>query len=313
MSSSKQSTTRSGPRVTIGLPVYNGERFIREAIESVLGQSYGDLELLISDNASTDGTEDICREYAAADQRVRYLRNERNLGAAPNYNRLVVEARGEYFKWAAHDDVCKPTFVETCLAVLEADPTVILCHPRTSIIDARGEVLQDCDEHFHVMAERPSERLLGCFLAGGWIFHPLFGLMRRRTLLSTPMIGNYNGADFVLLAWLALAGKCHEVPERLLQRREHETRCRNVSAEDMPKWWNTSNKGFLYFRHWRRLREYVRAINTTPMPTAERARSLMHIGRWARWGWPLLFADFVEAGRVLPRVLLGARKRATAP
>ena len=114
------------PRVTIGLPVFNGERFLRESVESVLGQDFGDLELLVADNASTDATLDIVHEFAAADRRVRVLRSDRNRGAAWNYNRLVGEARGELFRWHAHDDVLLPSAVQRCVTALDADPGAVL-------------------------------------------------------------------------------------------------------------------------------------------------------------------------------------------
>ena len=103
--------TADRPRVSIGLPVYNGENFLEFALDSILGQTFQDFELIISDNASTDATESICRRYAAKDSRIRYYRNPNNQGAAQNYNRVFALARGEYFKWAAHDDVCKPNYL----------------------------------------------------------------------------------------------------------------------------------------------------------------------------------------------------------
>src|SRR5436190_12174806 len=94
------------PIVSIGLPVFNGERYLRQALDSLLGQDFQDFELIISDNASTDRTAEICRAYVAKDRRIRYYRNESNIGSAPNYRRVFELARGEFFKWCSHDDVC---------------------------------------------------------------------------------------------------------------------------------------------------------------------------------------------------------------
>src|ERR1700754_583434 len=96
---------RAAPRLSIGLPVYNSEDYLAESLEALLGQSFEDFELIISDNASTDGTADICRRYRGQDSRIRYIRQPRNIGGAPNHNFLVHEARGELFKWASHDDL----------------------------------------------------------------------------------------------------------------------------------------------------------------------------------------------------------------
>src|ERR671915_430558 len=97
------------PLVSIGLPVYNGANYLRKAVETILEQSYESLELIISDNASTDDTADICRDLSARDARIRVSRNAQNVGAARNYNIVFNAARGKYFKWAAHDDVLAPT------------------------------------------------------------------------------------------------------------------------------------------------------------------------------------------------------------
>jgi len=109
------------PQVSIGMPVYNGEPFIQEALDSLLAQTFADFELIISDNASTDGTEAICREYAARDKRIRCVRQPENLGAAANFQFVLDEAVGEYFMWAAADDVWLPKFIETCMKLLKTD------------------------------------------------------------------------------------------------------------------------------------------------------------------------------------------------
>ena len=129
------------PHVSVGMPVYNGERYIAQAIESILSQTFPDFELIICDNASTDATEGMCLEYAAEDPRVRYYRNDRNRGAAWNHNRVVELARGEYFRWQCHDDYCDATLLERCLAVLHGDPSVVLCYPQFVRVDEQGRRL----------------------------------------------------------------------------------------------------------------------------------------------------------------------------
>ena len=123
------------PRVSIGLPVYNGERFISAAIESILSQNYQDLELIILDNASTDRTGEICRSYAETDRRVRYFRNIQNVGAAANFNLAFQLARGIYFKWAASDDLCRPAFIERCVELLDAQPDAVLAFPDPEFVN----------------------------------------------------------------------------------------------------------------------------------------------------------------------------------
>jgi glycosyltransferase involved in cell wall biosynthesis len=130
------------PRVTIGLPVYNGADRMRPAIESVLAQTCGDLELLISDNCSTDDTADVCRSYAREDCRVVYTRTDVNVGAAANFSRLAHLARGTYFKWICHDDWMSRDFLESCLPLAESGPDVVTVAPTVEVVDETGQVLQ---------------------------------------------------------------------------------------------------------------------------------------------------------------------------
>lgn len=148
------------PAVSVGLPVYNGERYLAAAIESILAQTYGDFELLLCDNASTDATPEICRRYAAADPRVRYVRHPENLGAAENYNVAFRLARGRYFRWAAHDDLLEPRLLERCTAELDAAPeSVVLCYPRTVLVDDEGRHLRVHEDLMDLREARPHQRL----------------------------------------------------------------------------------------------------------------------------------------------------------
>ena len=118
------------PRVTVGMPVRNGEPYLAEALDAILGQTLREIELVIADNASSDGTERLVRERARRDPRVRFIRSDVNLGAAANYNRVLALARSPYFKWAASDDLIAPTFLERALEALEGDPGAVLAFPR---------------------------------------------------------------------------------------------------------------------------------------------------------------------------------------
>src|SRR5262245_40295511 len=124
---------RKHPLVSIGLAVYNGEEYLSDAISSILAQSFTDFELIISDNASTDRTEEICKTYADMDSRIRYSRNETNIGGVNNENLTFRLSKGKYFRLAAHDDVCDPKLIEKCVEVLERDQDVILC--QTAIVN----------------------------------------------------------------------------------------------------------------------------------------------------------------------------------
>jgi glycosyltransferase involved in cell wall biosynthesis len=131
------------PTVSVGMPVFNGERYLGRAIESILSQTFQDFELVIGDNASTDATEAICRGYASADRRIRYVRHARNLGVARNFNAVYHLSIGRYFRWAASDDLAEPRLIERCAAVLEQDSTVALAYGKTRLIDEHGALVSD--------------------------------------------------------------------------------------------------------------------------------------------------------------------------
>ncbi|MEE4330065.1 MAG: glycosyltransferase, partial [Wenzhouxiangella sp.] len=207
--------------LSIGLPVYNGERYLAGALGALLDQTYRDFELIVADNASTDRTAEICRAFAAGDERVRYLRNEKNLGAARNYNLTLDQARGRYFKWAAHDDLCHPDFLARCIAVLEAEPETVLVHSRSCAIDDRGRTIGRYDQEVPFDADRPSERFAPAILTPH-VCISVFGVMRRDVLMQTIRHGDWVGADRNLLAELALHGRIRLLPEVLFKRRVHE-------------------------------------------------------------------------------------------
>ena len=130
----------SVPRLSIGLPVYNGENYLAESLDALLGQTYEDFELIISDNASTDGTADICRRYAKQDSRIRYIRQPRNIGCAPNHN-TGRYARGELFKWASDDDLYARDLIERA-SRRSTSTRVVLAHRWTAMIDSSRKVIK---------------------------------------------------------------------------------------------------------------------------------------------------------------------------
>lgn len=214
----------SRPRVSIGVPVYNGERFLRKTLDSLLNQSFADFELVISDNASTDGTRTICIEYAARDPRIRYVLNPVNGGAAWNMNRVVELATAEYFKWAMADDLCDPSLVARCVEVLDRDPTVVLACARTTIIDENDKPLKQLVSSWDLQSARPEERMRHAILWGGhWSnADALQGVIRRGALLRTQLVPRYQGGDKRPLAELAIMGRFVELPDHLLLRRAHD-------------------------------------------------------------------------------------------
>ena len=171
----------ASPRLSVGLPVYNGETYIGQSIESLLGQSYEDFELIISDNASTDSTADICRHYGKQDPRIRYVRQPRNIGLSPNHNFVVQQARGEYFKWAAADDLCAPTFLFLAgfsLYMITSDHGHQFGCKATTVQTVAGPFLCTGPSNDH-NAEWPAITTKGAPVAGPGVNPALLGSVRR--------------------------------------------------------------------------------------------------------------------------------------
>jgi glycosyltransferase involved in cell wall biosynthesis len=291
------------PLISIGLPVYNGERFLSQAVESLLAQSTGDFELILSDNASEDGTEEICRAYEQQDARVRYFRQDHNLGAAKNYNFVVEKAVGAYFKWLAADDMCTPEFLEDCLTALEQDHgKAVLAFPRTRWIDEHGATLHD-DGDLPWDGKSPHTRLRA-LLADQRDTHlhkcsPVCGLIRTEALRQTRLIGPFNSSDKVLLVELALLGDYIEVRRHHFLRRIHDesSLAANATKEEVAAWFDpTQGKKFPMPRN-QLFRGYLTAIMRTPMAMGEKLRCYRVLARLFRVEWRALGGEYKIALR----------------
>jgi len=207
--------------VSIGLPVYNGAAYVAKAIESVLQQDYDDFELVISDNASTDGTKDICRHYMKVDRRVRYHRNTENIGSGPNYRQVLELSQGRFFKWLPHDDLCYPQFLSRCVPVLRnSGPTVALVYPRCELIDGEGRPCGIASDR--IASSHPKRyRRFATVLRGLSYCYPVEGLFRVEYLRSVDLSVPVHYWDFVLLLEISLLGEIVEVSDVLLQQRHH--------------------------------------------------------------------------------------------
>jgi glycosyltransferase involved in cell wall biosynthesis len=209
------------PRLSIGMPLYNATKYLEASFRTVLAQDFTDFELIVSDNASTDGTWDICERFAATDPRVRLHRNERNLGVAANFNRVARLARGELFKWVAYDDLMEPTFLSACVAELDrSGGRTVLAYPRTRLIDDAGQLVSEYEDDLDIRNRFAFQRV-GAFARRWKLCNPVYGVIRRDALMRTGLERPYVSGDVPLLFELALRGEFHEVPERLFLRRFH--------------------------------------------------------------------------------------------
>ena len=278
------------PCVSIGLPVYNGERYLEKTLSSILAQTFSDFELIISDNGSTDKTEEICKIYATKDSRIHYHRNETNLGAAKNYNLTFQLSSGKYFKWVAHDDLYAPEYLERCVEILNREPEVVLCYSKTNIIDESGDFIEHYFDGHNFRSPKPAERFRD-FLHTHGLCNPVFGLIRASALKKTPLIGNYSSSDRVLLGELVLIGQFYEVSEYLFFRRIHPQRSLQANTADsieIASWFDPAKRVKILLPKWRRLFEYFNAVRRVPLNWTQRIRCYMQLGYFIlvpeKWG-----------------------------
>ena len=208
------------PRLSIGLPVFNGEKYLGYALDSILEQTFVDFELIISDNASTDSTEQLCLTYAAKDNRIRYFRNARNIGASLNWYRTLDLASAVYFASAAHDDIYEPDYMRRCIEVLDRDPATVVCYSKTRIIDDAGNVTGVLGVAVDTTSNQPHQRLYQV-IRNDYLCVQLYGVMRSAALRRTKVFVGYYGCDRNTLAELALLGKLTEVPGYWFLHRIH--------------------------------------------------------------------------------------------
>ena len=302
------------PRVSIAVPVYNGEKYIAEAVESILGQSYADFEVILCDNASTDRTESICREFALRDPRVRYVRSPVNRGIHRNFTRGAQLSQGEYFMWLAHDDKLAPEFLKSCVTVLDSEPDAVLAYPKAIEIDDQSEPIAYKEQSLNVTSLHPHERFRE-MMRMEHNCEALFGLLRGAIVRRTGLLGNYADADRVLLAELALYGRYSRIPEFLFLHREHVQRATNVYRTRFERTASLTpeDPGRIVFPHFRQFFEYLRAIGRAPLSWVERLRCGWATLQWVGQYWKRLLRDANVAARHVLRRILSARVSGQTP
>ena len=280
------------PSVSIGLPVFNAEQYLAQSLESILAQTHGNFELIISDNASVDATEAICRRYAALDARVSYHRNPRNQGATFNFRQVVALSSGEYFLWATHDDMFAPEYVERCVAVLEQNQDVVLCYSKSIEIDERGQPLKRKEQVLAAAAPYPHQRFRE-LIRMDHNCQSMFGVMRARVLRRTSVHGDFPDSDRCMLAEVALYGKFIELPDHLFFHRKHAQQMTQQfpSRQERMARLNPDRRFRMVFPHFRQFREYILAIQRSPLGWRERLRCYFQMLRWLRNNAPRLAWD----------------------
>lgn len=300
----------SPPLLSIGLFVYNGEPFLKETLDSILGQTFRDFELIISDNGSTDATQQICESYGLSDPRVQYHRSATNMGAGWNIRRVFSLATGKYFKWAACDDLYDPAFLSRCIEALEADESIVVAHARTRVIDEQGAFVENYNWPMRTESPDAVARFRDMLL-NDHMCYQIFGVMRRDALLQVPPQGSYVNSDGVLLAQMSFLGRFYEDPEFLFISRRHsrqssqtipvrvkKRRIRLTNRHGTlpsPEWWDPQRARNVEFPEWRQLKEYYGSIMRAPIGTGDRFKSLALLGPWIAKHFRRMMKDLLIA------------------
>lgn len=282
------------PIVSVGIPVQNGDNYISKAIESILDQTFKDLEIIICDNASTDNTEKICQYYKHLEKRIKYIRNERNIGAGPNFNLAFKMSRGKYFKWLAHDDICSKDYIEKCYKILNKNSKIVLCHSLIDFIDAYGNrIIRDyrLPKSQNINSSNVNKRFKS-LISLEHFCNDIFGLIKRSELEKTKLFKSFIGSDRLLLAELSLKGKFFRIPEVLFFSRDHSKRSiKFLPLHKRNQWWDTRLNSKIQLPHIRILLEYLLLLKNKGLNISDRLKCLNEIIFWIRDYWHPLAKD----------------------
>jgi glycosyltransferase involved in cell wall biosynthesis len=274
--------SNAAPEVSVGMPVYNGERYLRDAVASILAQTFTDFELIISDNASTDSTATICDELASTDFRIKYIRQPKNIGAVRNFDYVAAAAKGRYLKWAAANDICHPSMLASCVEVLRREKDVAVCYGRTCLIDGVGREIGPYQYDLSLEQDRPSERFIELRSRMN-LNNAQHGVIRVDLLRQTRQQRLYRDGDLIFMAELALYGKFRRLPDVLFYRRMDEgAASRFLSDKELQYFLNPSSKRSR-FNAWRRTFDCVWSVLRSPISGGEKKAALNFVARSAFW------------------------------
>ena len=283
------------PRVTIGMPVYNGALTIAQSIDSLLAQCFDDFELVISDNASTDDSVRIIESYCLRDARVRLIRQSCNVGANGNFSAVVDAARGEYFKWSTCSDLCSPDFLAHCVTLLDTHPDVVLAAPATRLFEANPDDAIPYAGDIEVMGDSPAERFQR-LIETIKLNNAMNGLIRSAALrVRHPVIDHYMQADIVMMSCLALQGKLALVPEAVLLRRmDPRTATILMTKEDDIRHHYPAPDLRSLLPAWRLFLGWQKAVHQTPVAAADKRQAYRYIAKMCFWERGRLLRDIPD-------------------
>ncbi|MFC8597464.1 glycosyltransferase family 2 protein [Isoptericola sp. NPDC057191] len=283
-------TTRRGPALTVGVPVFEGERFLERTLTALRDQDLADVEVIVADNGSTDRSAAIADAFAAADPRFRVLRSDRNRGVPWNWNRVLAEASAPYFMWNGADDVVRPAHLARCRAALEERPDATIAFSRVALVDVDDRLVGEMDDDgLDLDTGRPSQRARTFLARHAYQVIGFGGVHRTDVLRRMGGLPAYYGGDVALGVAMALRAPWVLVPEQLFVSRRHDQQTNKVQGGDVLDQVRTYDPGFsrpVAFPQWELLRQLFAACLTAPVPAAERARAVDAVVReWAVPNW----------------------------
>ena len=286
-------------KVVTGLPVYNAQKYLAAAIESHLSQSFGDFDLVISDNGSTDTTSEIYAAYANKDKRIKYLRSAENRGNRWNHRRVfdAIDSPAQYFRWAGADDIMEPGLLQTMAEVLNTRPEVEAVVPDTKNIDDNGTIIGSMARTLDLQSSDVFERARDILMAN--YQHVIaYGLLRASTLRLMRTRPDYPGWDAIFAWELVLRGKMVQSAGPALLRRFHAGSISRVkTAKEIRKWVEPNSKAGMNFPHWTWAYERARVVIACPLSTRDRLRIGTFLARYTMWQRGQLINDVTQAAR----------------
>ena len=267
------------PLVTVGVPLYNAEKYVEQALTSLLSQTFEDFEIVVCDNASTDRTREIVLQLAEHDSRIRFYRNRKNRGLVFNFNRVYELGRGEFFRWHAYDDFCQPTYLEECMRVLRDNPDVIGSYSLGYQVDGSGTVVNtQVEEQLKaaLLNDSAVHRIKATVTRNGWsgVVHGVF----RRTAMSEFMpYRDYFGADRLLLTQLAMSGRMMAVEDGLWVQRYHDNNSSRRSTRELAELLTGRPQRGLIFPMGKAFVDYIRLFRDPSLGPLETARAISYL------------------------------------
>ena len=284
------------PELTVGVPVYNGARYLEQALTALRDQDLADIEVVVSDNASTDATGEIARSFAAADHRFRYVRSPVNQGVPRNFNRTLALARAPLFMWHAADDVVTPRHLVACRDALAAVPDADVAFPRVTLIGPDGEVVGHMDdEDITLRGLSPARRVDLLLRRSGCQAIAWGGVHRTAALRALGGHPDFFGGDMVLGLRSALRTEWVEVPERLFLCRRHDAQNSKAVGADPVVQARSFDPGFrrpVAFPQWYLTLRLLTEVAAAPASLAQRAAAVgVVMRRWTLPEWRMLAYD----------------------